>query len=210
VEKVKYTHKELKQPDKFRVFIIKLVDKAERNFNKILLAIVASVLVLVFVLGFNFYQDKQSEGVGAKFADALELYNSGNAEEALGRFSDIASRYPDEQAAKLSIYYSGTIYYDSEQYEKSIEKMQEYLESGPDSQILRDSSNLIVGLAYYNLQKWEDAIKFLSKIDGSNSLYRKSAKINLALAYEKMGQNQKAQEIYKLILSYISSSDDIS
>ncbi len=207
MEKIKYTQKELKQPDKFTAFIVRLVDKVEKNFNKILFALVATVLVFAFVLGFNFYQNKKSDGVGAKFADALELYNSGNAEEALGRFSDIASRYPDEQAAKLSIYYSGTIYYDSDQYEKSIEKMQEYLESKPDSQVLRDSSNLTLGLAYYNLQKWEDSIKSLSKIDSSDSLYRKAAKINLALAYEKTGQAQKAQEIYKLILPYLTASE---
>ncbi len=207
MEKIKYTQKELKQPDKFTAFIVRLVDKVEKNFNKILFALVATVLVFAFVLGFNFYQNKKSDGVGAKFADALELYNSGNAEEALGRFSDIASRYPDEQAAKLSIYYSGTIYYNSDQYEKSIEKMQEYLESKPDSQVLRDSSNLTLGLAYYNLQKWEDSIKFLSKINSSDSLYRKAAKINLALAYDKTGQDQKAQEIYKLILPYLTASE---
>lgn len=210
MEKIKYTPKELKQPDKFTSFIITLVDKAEKHFKKIIYGFVIALLALTTVVVIGFYQDKKSDSAGAEFAKALELYNSGNAEEAISRFSDIFSKYPNEQSAKLSMYYSATIYYDSEQYEKSIEKMQTYLDSNPDSQTLKDSGNLIVGLAYYNLQKWEDAARFLSRIDGSNSLYKKSAKVNLALAYEKMGDDQKAAEIYKLILSDTADPEDIS
>ncbi len=199
-QKIQYTQKELKQPDKFRAFIIKVVNKAEENFSKILYIFSIAVVVLLVVLTFTSYQDNLSEKAGVELGKALEFYNNGNAKEALGSFSNIISEYPNQQAAKLAMYYSGTIHYESEQYEKSIHDMLRYLSSSPNTRILEDSANLTVGLAYYNIQKWEDAVKFLSKIDDSSSLYRHQGKLNLALSYEKLGQDKKAREIYKNVL----------
>ena len=45
-EKIKYTVKELKQPDKFRQFVGDLVELASENFNKILYGIGALVVLL--------------------------------------------------------------------------------------------------------------------------------------------------------------------
>ena len=200
-EKIKYTQKELKQPDKFRSFIINLVDKAADNFNKILYAFGSLVVILIIVYVFTSYQNKQRDLAGTKLESALALYNEGNTEEALTGFANLTSEYPNQEAAKLAIYYSGNIYYDSEQYEKSIDEMTKYLNSSPKSKLLEDSANLTIGLSYYNMKKWQDAVNYLTKVQNPGSPYERQAKINLGLSYEKLGQFQKAQELYKDVLS---------
>lgn len=199
-EKIKYTQKELKQPDKFRSFIINLVDTASNNFNKIVYALGSIAVILIIIFVFTSYQNKQKELAGTQFEKALSLYNNGNAKEALTDFANLISEYPDQQAAKLAMYYSGTIYYDAEQYKNSIDEMTRYLNSSPKNSLLKDSANLTIGLSYYNMQKWEDAVKFLTKTKDSNSPYEKQAKINLGLSYEKLGQYQKAHKIYKSVI----------
>jgi len=200
-EKIKYTQKELKQPDKFRSFIINLVDKATDNFNKLLYAFGSLVVILIIIYIFTSYQNKQSELAGTQFEQALALYNLGNTQEALTGFADLVSEYPNQQSSKLALYYSGNIYYDAGQYEESIEEMLKYLNSSPKNLLLEDSANLTIGLSYYNLENWEDAVSYLSMIQDSGSPYERQAKINLGLAYEKLGQYDKAQEIYKNVLS---------
>ena len=204
-EKIKYTQKELKQPDKFSTFIINLADTAVNSFNKILYALGSLVLILIIIFAFTSYQNKQRELAGTQFKKAISLYNKGSAKEALAGFADLISEHPNQQAAKLAIYYSGTIYYDSEQYENSIDEMTRYLNSSPKNKLLEDSANLTIALSHYNMQRWENAVKFLTRIKDPNSPYERQAKINLGLSYEKLGQHQKAREIYKSVLSEIIS-----
>ena len=200
-EKIKYTQKELKQPDKFATFIVNLTDRAAENFNKLLYAFGSLVVIIIIIYVFTSYQKKQEETAGTQFEQALALYNSGYADEALTQFSHLAAEYPNQQSSRLATYYSGTIYYDSEQYEKSIEEMTKYLNSSPKNKLLEDSATLTVGLSYYNLQNWEEAVNYLSKIQDTGSPYERQARINLGLAYEKLGQFDKAQDIYKSVLS---------
>ena len=90
--------------------------------------------------------------------------------------------------------------YDLEKYEETISSLVEYLDDSPKNQLLEDSANFTIGLSYYNLEKWQDSEKYLSKLQNSGSPYEKQANVNLALAYEKLGQFDKAEDIYKNVL----------
>ena len=106
-EKIKYTQKELKQPDKFTTFIVNLTDRAAENFNKLLYAFGSLVVILIIIYVFTSYQKKQEELAGTMFEQSLALYNSGNSDGALTGFADLVAEYPNQQAARLATYYSG-------------------------------------------------------------------------------------------------------
>lgn len=200
-EKIKYTIKELKQPDKFRQFISDLTDTAAANFNKILYAVGGIVVMLIVIYLVNSHQEKKAQVAGTMFENALVQYNSGNIEPALDGFANLIKEHPSQQSAKLAQYYTGILNYDLGQYEKTIASLNEYLNDSPDNQLLVDSANFTIGLSYYNLENWQESEKFLSKLQNSGSPYEKQANINLGLAYEKMGEYDKAENIYKNFLN---------
>ena len=200
-EKIKYTIKELKQPDKFRQFISDLTDTAAANFNKILYT-VGGIFVLLLVIYFvSSHNEKKVQVAGEKFENALFQYNAGNTQAALEGFAALIEEQPSQQSAKLALYYTGAINYDLGLYEESISSLIEYLNDSPDNQLLEDSANFTIGLAFYNLKNWQESEKYLSKLQNSGSPYEKQANVNLALAYEKMGEFDKAEDIYKNVLN---------
>ncbi len=200
-EKIKYTIKELKQPDKFRQFISDLTDTAAANFNKILYAVGGIFVMLIVIYLVNSHQEKKEQVAGTMFENALVQYNTGNIEPALEGFAALIKEHPSQQSAKLAMYYTGILNYDLGQYEKTISSLNEYLNDSPDNQLLEDSANFTIGLSYYNLENWQESEKYLSKLQNSGSPYEKQANINLGLAYEKMGQYDKAENIYKNFLN---------
>lgn len=200
-EKIKYTIKELKQPDKFRQFISDLVDTAAENFNKILYAVGGIVVLLLVIYMASSHQEKKAQIAGEMFEDALVQYNSGNIQPALEGFATLIKEHPSQQSAKLALYYTGIFNYDLGQYEKTISTLNEYLNDSPDNQLLEDSANFTIGLSFYNLENWQKSEKYLSKLQNSGSPYERQANINLGLAYEKMGQFEKAEDIYKNFLN---------
>lgn len=200
-EKIKYTIKELKQPDKFRQFVGDLLDLASENFNKILYAIGAVVVLLLVIYMVSSSQEKKQQLAGGMFEEALSQFNEGKIDTALLGFSNLVEEYPSQQSAKLARYYTGIINYDLGQYEKTVEDLKSYLDNSPKNQLLEESANFTIGLAYYNLKNWEESVNYLSKLQDSGSPYEKQANINLGLAYEKLGQYDRAEEIYKQFLS---------
>jgi len=172
-EKIKYTIKELKQPDKFRQFISDLVDTAAENFNKILYAVGGIVVLLLVIYMASSHQEKKAQIAGEMFEGALVQYNSGNIQPALEGFATLIKEHPSQQSAKLALYYTGILNYDL----------------------------FTIGLSFYNLENWQESEKYLSKLQNSGSPYERQANINLGLAYEKMGQFEKAEDIYKNFLN---------
>ena len=140
-EKIKYTIKELKQPDKFRQFISDLVDTAAENFNKILYAVGGIVVILIVIYLVSSHQEKKAQIAGNIFENALVQYNSGNIEPALEGFATLIEEHPSQQAAKLALYYSGILNYDLGEYEKTVSSLEEYLNDSPDNKLLEDSAN---------------------------------------------------------------------
>ena len=186
-EKIKYTIKELKQPDKFRQFISDLVDTAAENFNKILYAVGGIVVILMVIYLVSSHKEKKAQIAGEMFENALVQYNSGNIEPALEGFATLIKEHPSQQSAKLALYYSGILNYDLGEYEKTVTSLEEYLNDSPDNKLLEDSANFTLGLSYYNLENWQEAEKYLSRLQNTGSPYEKQANINLGLTYEKAG-----------------------
>ena len=200
-EKIKYTIKELKQPDKFRQFISDLVDTAAENFNKILYAVGGIVVILMVIYLVSSHMEKKAQIAGEMFENALVQYNSGNIEPALEGFATLIKEHPSQQSAKLALYYTGILNYDLGEYEKTVTSLEEYLNDSPDNKLLEDSANFTLGLSYYNLENWQEAENYLSRLQNTGSPYEKQANINLGLTYEKLGQFEKAEDIYKNFLN---------
>lgn len=199
-EKIKFTAKELKKPDVYRQFFADLIDRASKNFNFILYCFAGLIVAVVILFIFTSYSEKKSAEASKVFDDALEKYNTGNIDEAKVDFKTLIDGYPSDKSAKLARYYSGLLNYEIGEYEESIKILKSFINNSPPDKLLKESAELMIGLSNFNLQNWQEAITYFSKIEDTESPYIKKAKLHLGLSYEKLGQFDKAQEVYENFL----------
>ncbi len=197
-EKIKYTEKELKQPDRFVGAIERAVDFAA-DHGRLLLAVVGSAIVILIGAYFiNVSAENKAFEANIMFDEALDLYNSGNGEEALPIFLETAEKYSNENISNIAVYYAGLINYNMGNYDQSRELLSKFLSSDVNERMLRDSAILTQGLASYSEGNWTQAIEYLTKLEtGAGSPYETMGRLHLAFSYQRSGQPQKATEVYE-------------
>lgn len=200
-EKIKYNYKELRGPDKFRQMMVDGVDAASEHFNKILIVIGVIFLGIIISYVVTTVNKKKDITANIAFEEALQTYNNGQILDSLEKFAEVNKNFSGRDISGLSLYYMGIINYDLEEYETTIENLNEFLNKKVKDEIVRDSANLTIGLSYFNLEKWNESIEYLSKINDDTSPYFDQAILHLGMSYEKSGDYERSEQIYKDILS---------
>jgi outer membrane protein assembly factor BamD (BamD/ComL family) len=196
--KIKYTQKELKGPDKFSSTVIAGFEYFSEHSKKIVLIVVAVIAVLIAAYVLQGFRENKDDEAADMFNSAVEQFNAGNEQEALNGFLALRKEFPDNKITKIALYYAGVINFRLGNYDESINELNEFLNSGVDEDLLIQSALLTQGLARFEQGKWQQAVEFLSQFEKMpEGPIRDRARIHLALSYEKMGQPQKAEVIYK-------------
>lgn len=197
-EKIKYTEKELKQPDKFVGAIETAVNFAGDHSRVLLAAALAIVVVIVGAFLINTSAENKAFEANSMFNKGFDLYALGQEEEALPVFLETAEKYSDEDISNVAIYYAGLINYNLGNYEESRQLLSRFLATDVKDNLLRDSAILTQGLASYSEGNWTEAIEYLTQIRmGTGSPYETMGRLHLAFSYQRSGQPQKATEVYQ-------------
>ncbi len=88
--KIKYTEKELKQPDEFNKTVGRVIDYASDHAKKILIALAIIIAILVGAFFVNSNSQKKELEANIMFDNAFALFDVGDYEVALKGFLDTA------------------------------------------------------------------------------------------------------------------------
>jgi tetratricopeptide (TPR) repeat protein len=171
------------------------------------------LLAVAGYFGFNYYKssqdaEAQKEMFQAVFyfeADSLKLALNGDGNN-LG-FVDIIDEYKYSDAANLAHFYAGVCFMKQGNYDAAILYLQDY---SSNDLLVQPRAYSLIGDAYMELTKYEDAAKYYDKAAGykPNKYYSPTYLMKAALAYEKLKQNDKAKEAYeKIITEFWDSSE---
>jgi tetratricopeptide (TPR) repeat protein len=181
---------------------------------KTISAIVGVLLLAVAgYFGFNYYKDSQdAEAQKEMFqavyyfeADSLKLALNGDGNN-LG-FIDIIDEYKFSNAANLAHFYAGVCYMKQGNYDAAILYLQDY---SSNDLLVQPRAYSLIGDAYMELQKYEDAVKYYNKASDyePNKFYTPTYLMKAAVAYEKLNQKDKAKEAYdKIITEFWDSAE---
>ncbi len=197
MSKIKYTTKELKRPDRFREFLAESLEGLSEHFNKILIGI---GVIVVGLLGICFSSSQQEEKdllANEQFQKAIKSYDDGEMKNSLSQLQTLREEHPKTDVSVLALYQMGMINYKLENYDEAINYLGIFLDEDPKDDIFRDGANVVVGLSYFKLEKWNKSIEHLSEVDGGESPYYIQARRHLSLVYEKTGEPEKAEKIRK-------------
>ncbi|MEM7007781.1 MAG: tetratricopeptide repeat protein [Thermodesulfobacteriota bacterium] len=194
--KIKYTEKDLKQPDEFNKTVGRIVDFTSDHAKKILIAVVVVIVVLVGAFFIN--TSSQNQGIEANnmFQSAMNKLDSGDTEGALAGFLELEKEHPNSGVSNVALYYAAMINFNEGNYQESLSLLDRFKANETDEPMLVDSAKLTQGLAYFNQNEWQKAIDYLSEITEPQSPYLTIAKMHMALSYEQLGDSDRATAIY--------------
>ena len=197
MSKIKYTTKELKRPDRFREFLAESLEGLSHHFNRILVGI---GIIVVALLGICFVSSEQEEKdllANEQFQKAVKSYDDGEMKNSLSQLQTLREEHPEADVSVLALYQMGTISYRLGNYEEAIKHLEFFLDEDTEDDIFRDGANVVIGLCYFKLEKWDKSIEYFSEVDGSESPYYVQARRHLSLVYEETGELGKAEKIRK-------------
>ena len=195
--KIKYTTKELKRPDRFRELLAESLEGLSHHFNKILIGIGIIVLALLGICFSSSQQEEKDLLANEQFRKAVMSYNSGEMETSLSQLQTLREEHSGTEVSVLALYQMGMINYQLGNFEEATKHLELFLDDDPEDGIFRDGANVVIGLSYFKLEKWDKSIEHLSEVDGSESPYYVQARRHLSLVYEKTGEPEKAEKIRK-------------
>jgi outer membrane protein assembly factor BamD (BamD/ComL family) len=205
--KIKYTEKELKQPDEFNKTVARVIDFTAEHAKKILISLAVIVVILIGVYFANSNSQKKVIEANKMFDSALALFDVGDSKAALKGFLDTAEQYPGEGISNIALYYAAIINFNDGNYNESVNLLNRFESNEVNEPMLVESAILTQGLAYFNQNEWNKAIDSLSKINDPASPYEKQAKLHIAMSYEKLGDTDRAKSIYNQIYENQAASN---
>ncbi len=187
-----------------------------RNGRKLIIAL---VVVFVVVGGFYGYKYLVVKPRGAKAAemmfmaeqhfaaDSFQLALNGDGNYA--GFLQVIDKYGSTPTGNVARLYAGICYMRMGQFEEALTQLKKY--DAPKSipgQVLKAQSLGLQGDACIELQNYKEAASLYKKaVDASeNSLTAPFYMKKLGMAYEKLGDNAKALDVYKEIQASYGSS----
>lgn len=178
--------------------------KIQKHFKNIIIVAIGIVFVFAAILITRELNERDVERANYEFQLIIDQYGADvgkeQAESVLEQLAGFVENYSDTQVAGIALYYSVLITFDIEKYEDSIAYSKLYLASGNVPELLRDQIYLTTGLSFYNSDKWNEAIEQLRKVEKKGSSFSKQARLHIALSYEKMGEQEKADALYEELL----------
>ena len=195
-KKIKYTEKELKQPDEFNKTITRIIDFTSDHAKKIMIAVAVIIIILIGAFFVNSSSQKNSIEANNMFEEALTKFYDGDTDGALQGFLNTEKIFPSQRVSNIALYYAALINFNEENYDESIRLLNQFEANELGEPMLIDSAILTQGLAYFNQNEWQKSIDFLSKITDPSSPYENQAKMHMAMSYEKLGDSDRATAIY--------------
>lgn len=199
--------KDLKKPDQLQTTSVKLLEYARENKSKIIAGSTALVLLVFLIAGwfaYSAYNEKKAQdllGKAMMLPGGNAAAQEGVSRLALEKYREVIEKYPGTDAANLSRYSMGIIYYKLNEVDNAIKSYEEFLSKA--------RANELVALAYSGLGYCYEAKGDFSRAskyfedsarDPNGSAFRGMAYMNAGRMMEQLKDNKGALQSYKKAL----------
>lgn len=204
--------------DKLEEGAMEAISKSEvyirNNRNKIITISVVILVVIAGVLAYHYLYNKPRVGKAeaAMFraeqafgVDSFALALNGNGADVVG-FLDIIDKYGSTPSGNLAQAYAGISYYNLGEYDKAIDHLKKF--KSKDT-MANPSIYGLIGDCYVDMDKVAEGVKYFEEAAkrADNDLLSPIYLIKAGIAYEALGDVEKAKASYQTIIDKYTASD---
>jgi tetratricopeptide (TPR) repeat protein len=144
----------------------------------------------------------------ARYKAAYCLMQLGRDDEALSRYAQFVTEYPDNRYITAAYFDMGTIYTRQKDYENALQNYQLAMESTDDPR-LKAEIQYNIGENYFEQEDYESALTAYQKVlqDYPDSPFVQPAKFKIGECYMKLKDWQNAIQAYQVVLKDYPGSE---
>lgn len=160
----------------------------------------------------------------AMYSEGWCYYELQKPEQMIESFRQLVKRYPKSEYAPIALFTIGDYYYNSKDYARAQQAYEEFVTSYPEHEKVSEAKQLIRDLKLINAYaEYQEAMKYFDNkdyrkaIEELTKIWQKypdsdivvGCRVNIAAAYEQLGDWRKAVKMYEeIIRDYENSNDD--
>jgi len=202
----------LKEPDEFLVFSRRMFNYTMDNFQYVLAGLGGIIVIALLVMGMRAWQQSSENSGAIKLTEAKTTFykalekNPQNIENAFSsaesEFEEVVSDYKSTVAGKMGTIVYANMCYETGRYNKAIALYERVMGDFETSSALYPLLRYNLGYAYVANKDYDNALEILEK-DAflPDGLMQSDMLFLLSLVYERKGNIEKRDEIFKLIES---------
>jgi tetratricopeptide (TPR) repeat protein len=210
VEK-KLSRKELlKSPDEFLTFTQKAANFVQAHSRKITMAVAALVVIILVVVGVNWYRQSQEQKALLLYNEALRSLPVTAAESdpakyqtAIAILEPLTRQYKSTLSGRTALIDLGRSYYAIGEYDKALHTYELFLNNASTTAQAHLKPLVLSSMAYTLEAKGdlaEAAKRWRQVIDEPGDTIEQEAYLGLGRTYEALGQKQEALSAYRTFL----------
>jgi len=200
----KLTKEDIKGPDVFIKQAVIVTDFADKHRKTIIGSLVGLVAIALLWAGWGFYIDNQESKAQDLFYQAqkkLKTLDEKNTEAAAtiaGELKAISSNYGVTQAGVLSALEASRLYFNANKNQEAIDILEKAAKSARNSTVKALVLNNLAS-NYEAVGQWQKAVDTLNLIETRDDMNFMHGQVLLkkGLNFEKLGQKDKAEQMYK-------------
>lgn len=172
----------------------------EKNRNNIIYGMLASIVVVLAVWGWNALSENSNNKAQNEIYPSQFLFEQGDFQNAVEGFEAIIDEYGSTKAGNVARLYAGLCYKELGQYDKAINYLNDF--SASDA-VMAPSALIALGNCYVDQENpdYKKAAATFEKAASAanNAVYSPLALKKAGLAYEAAGDNASALKAYEQI-----------
>jgi tetratricopeptide (TPR) repeat protein len=195
----KIKKKDLKKPDRFQTFFGKSIRYVSENRNKFLISSGIFILIILSLSGWHLYRLNYEDSAQRMYLSA----SGSNNNDKIEIYKEVVKKYPRSNAALMSLYNMGNIYFNLNDIDKSINAYREFIEKSHGDNVLITLAYVGLGYCYEAGGDFDKALELLNNPikHGVGGLWEGIIYRNMARIYEEMNKPKEALGCYKKALN---------
>lgn len=213
VIKKKAAKHEARAEDSVRTFLSGSAEWAEANFRYIVMAVIAVLVALLAAGGFFLARSSAEKKARDAFYEGYKLYYGLYDAEVMTRgerFEKAIESFRKSYDARRSpqaLMYMANSQYAMGRHDEALASLDELLQRFPQHEIYSPLALYKAAMVELKLEKPEEALKYLDRLDSSaGDMYKDLALAEAASILEGLGREEEAAEKYKAIVERFPDS----
>jgi tetratricopeptide (TPR) repeat protein len=190
------TRKDLRQPDWFQITTEKALEFYAAHRTRVLAAGVGLVVLLLALLGWQMFKERQDRMARAEFVQAIALFQGGKYREAVAAFEKVAA-YRWSPHAVLAYLYQANSFLAVADFDKAINAGHRFVSATKPNSLYRQIGLVTLAHAEEQKRQCKEAGGHYAEAEKISGPLRASAIMGRARCAEQLGDVKAALAAYK-------------
>ena len=190
------TRKDLRQPDWFQITTEKALEFYAAHRTRVLAAGVGLVVLLLVLLGWQMFKERQDRMARGEFVQAIALFQGGKYREAVAAFEKVAA-YRWSPHAALAYLYQANSFLAVADFDKAINAGHRFVSATKPNSLYRQIGLVTLAHAEEQKRQCKEAGGHYAEAEKISGPLRASAIMGRARCAEQLGDVKAALAAYK-------------